>query len=94
MLGAMLVWQQPIGVWGIDAGAGPAMWLGRSNYWEQSYTGPFPAYRAALGGSVRPLRNLGVRIELGHAGGWGTKTLLTGFSGGVDGRLMLTGYIR
>jgi hypothetical protein len=94
MLGAMLVWQQPIGVWGIDAGAGPAMWLGRSSYWEQSYTGPFPAYRAALGGSVRPLRNLGVRFELGHAGGWGTKTLLTGFSGGVDGRLMLTGYIR
>jgi hypothetical protein len=94
MLGAMLVWQQPIGIWAVDAGAGPSMWLGRSMYWEQAYTGPFPAYRAALGGSVRPLRNLGVRMELGHAGGWGTKPLLTGFSGGIDGRLMLTGYLR
>ena len=94
MLGALLVWQQPIGIWAVDAGAGPAMWLGRSAYWQASYTGPFPAYRAALGGSVRPLRNLGVRMELGHAGGWGTKSLLTGFSGGLDGRLMLTGYMR
>jgi hypothetical protein len=93
-LAAQLAWQQPIGLWAVDAAVGPAMWLGRSKYWDGAYTGPFPGYRAAVGGSIRPLRNLGVRVEMGHAGFWGTKPLLQGFSGGLDGRLMLTGYIR
>jgi hypothetical protein len=93
-MAALLAWQQPIGLWAVDAAVGPAMWLGRSKYWEGAYTGPFPGYRAAIGGSVRPLRNLGFRAELGHAGFWGTKALLGGFSGGLDGRLMVTGYVR
>ncbi len=93
-LAAMVTAHQPIGIWSLDAGVGPGLWLGRSLYWNSTYTGPFPMYRAAAGASVRPLRNLGLRAELGHAGGWGTKTLLGGFSAGLDARLMVTGYIR
>lgn len=94
IVAALITAHQPIGIWALDAGVGPGIWLGRSQYWNSAYTGPFPAYRAAAGASVRPLRNLGFRAELGHSGGWGTKTLLSGFSAGVDARLMVTGYVR
>jgi len=94
MVDLLAVWRHPFGTWAVDVAAGPGLWLGRSRYWDGAYTGPFPAWRGALGGAVRPHRNLGLRAELGLAGGWGTKPLLTGHSGGADARLMVTGVIR
>jgi len=94
MVDVLAVWRRPFGVWAVDIAAGPGLWIGRSRYWSGAYAGPFPAWRGAVGTGVRPHRNLGLRAEIGCAGGWGTRPLLTGHSSGLDARLMVTGVLR
>jgi len=94
LVGLMAAYQHPIGLWALDGAVGPTLWTGESGFWEGALGGPFPGLRAAVGGSMRPLRNLGVRAEVGWGATAGTRSMLNGWSRGFDARLMVTGYIR
>ncbi len=94
LLGLMAVYHQPLGLWALDGAVGPTLWTGRSGFWEQAQGGPFPGLRVAVGGSMRPLRNLGFRMEGGWGATRGTRPMINAWSSGVDLRLMLTGYFR
>jgi hypothetical protein len=93
LLGLMAVFQQPISIWAFDLAGGPTLWMGRSAFWKEQLGGPFPGLRLAAGGSVRPLKNLGVRLEGGWSATRGTHAMLNAWSRGFDVRLMLTGYV-
>ena len=49
----MVVYHQPIDIFGVDVGLGPGAWFGKSAWWEESYPGPWPGYRFAAGGTYR-----------------------------------------
>jgi hypothetical protein len=90
------VFQQPIGsgIWHLDAGVGPSVWIGRSAYWDRRYTGAFPGVRGALALDVRPWQYVGFRLEGGYTEHYGAREGLGFWSQGADVRLMATGYGR
>lgn len=92
-LGLLAVFQQPIDIWGVDVGVGPTLALGKSAYWQGAVGGPLPGVRAAVGGSVRPLKNVGGRVEVGWSGVQGVWPMLNDWSSGFDTRLMVTGWV-
>ena len=89
----MMVYQQPLDIFGIDVGIGPGAWFGKSAWWEQSYPGPWPGYRFAAGGSYRPHPWVGARMEIGVDQHFGTYPLVNGTTAGWDLRLMATLWI-
>lgn len=89
----MAVYHQPIDIFGVDVGVGPAVWFGSSTWWEGSYPGPWPGYRFAVGGTYRPHPWVGARAELGVDQHFGTFPLVNGNTTGWDFRLMATMWI-
>ena len=92
-LAAMAVYHQPIDIFAVDIGVGPGAWFGPSAWWNKSYPGPWPGWRAAVGGSYRPHPWVGARIDFGVDQHFGTYPLVNGSSTGWDLRLMLVGWV-
>ena len=93
VLGALAVYHQTFDIYAADIALGPTLWLGRSQWWEGAFPGPFPGFRAALGTSVRPRPWVGGRLELGMDRARSSLPLLSGVSTGFDARLMITGFV-
>ncbi len=54
------------GLWFMDLGAGPALWIAEGGYWADG-TQPYVGLRAAVGIDVRMGRTLGLRLETGFS---------------------------
>lgn len=89
----MAVYHQPLDIWAVDFAVGPALWFGKSAWWEENYPGPWPGYRLAAGGSYRPHSWWGARAELSVDQHFGTYPLVNGTTIGWDFRLMATLWI-
>lgn len=89
----MVVYHQPIDIFGVDVGLGPGAWFGKSAWWEESYPGPWPGYRFAVGGTYRPHPWVGARMEFGVDQHFGTYPLVNGTTAGWDLRFMATMWI-
>jgi|GEM_PF-4827578 len=89
----MFVYHQPIDIFAVDVGIGPAAWFGKSAWWDASYPGPWPGYRVALGGTYRPHPWVGARAEFGFDQHFGTYPLVNGTTAGWDARIMATMWI-
>jgi len=89
----MAVYHHPIDIFAIDAGLGPAVWFGKSSWWESKYPGPWPGYRLAVGGTYRPHPWLGARLAFGFDQHFGTYPLVNGSTAGWDLRVMATMWL-
>ncbi len=89
----MAVYHQPIDIFAVDFALGPGAWFGKSSWWERAYPGPWPGWRAAVGGTYRPHEWVGARLDVGLDQHFGTYPLVNGTSTGWDLRLMLIGWV-
>jgi hypothetical protein len=94
VVSALAVVSMPLGpgVWSVDAGLGPSVWIGRSERTDGAWDGAFPGARGAAALSVRPVRRVGARAELGYAAHFGARPDLGGVSHGADVRLLAVGW--
>lgn len=94
VLSALAVGMQPLGsgIWHLDLGVGPSVWVGKSLYWDDRYKGLFPGVRSAVGLDLRAWQYVGFRLEGGYTAHYGARQGLDLWTDGFDLRLLTTGY--